>query len=89
MILKGVSKNVVEIQETGCEYFERALFFVKPEYCDVSDGKLQAAARSTAKKAERPPKTKITTKEKTYAFLRFCAGALTGAAAAGLLAYFF
>ena len=30
-MVKGVNRQVLEIHETGCEYFEKALFFVKPE----------------------------------------------------------
>ena len=31
-MVKGVNRQVLEIHETGCEYFEKALFFVKPEF---------------------------------------------------------
>ena len=29
-MIKGVNRQVVEVQETDCDYFERILFFVKP-----------------------------------------------------------
>ena len=31
-MIKGVNRQVIEITQTKCEYFEKVLFFVKPEY---------------------------------------------------------
>ena len=30
-MIKGVNRQVVEVQETDCDYFEKIMFFVKPE----------------------------------------------------------
>ena len=40
-MIKGVNRQVIEISETDCEYFERVMFFVKPEFVNVSEGKLR------------------------------------------------
>lgn len=34
-MLKGVNKNIVEINDTGNMYFERAVLFIRPEMNDV------------------------------------------------------
>ena len=30
-MIKGVNRQVVEVNDTGCDYFEKIMFFVKPE----------------------------------------------------------
>lgn len=37
-MVKGVTKRVVEIKETGSSYFERAIFFVNMEACRGAGG---------------------------------------------------
>ncbi len=89
MILKGVSKCVVEIRDAGSEYFEKALFFVKPEYCGVDENKLRAKAESLAKSADRPPRNKKTAKQKVPVAAGILCGAAAGAALTGFLAWLF
>lgn len=43
-MLKGVNKRIVEISNTNSKYFYKALLFVKPEYCDLTDKKTEAEA---------------------------------------------
>lgn len=43
-MIKGVNKQVLEISETQNGYFEKALFFVKPEYSGFSEGRLRENA---------------------------------------------
>lgn len=43
-MIKGVNHQVVEVSQTQSEYFERILFFVKPEYASLSEGKLRDRA---------------------------------------------
>ena len=43
-MIKGVNRQVVEITQTQCEYFEKVLFFIKPEYSAVSEGDLRERA---------------------------------------------
>lgn len=40
-MIKGVNRQVIEITQTKCEYFEKVLFFVKPEYAATSEGTLR------------------------------------------------
>lgn len=39
-MVKGVNKNVIEINDTGSEIFERIVFYVAPKYGNISPKKL-------------------------------------------------
>ncbi len=83
-MIKGINRQVVEVRETGSEYFERILFFVKPEYASVSEGKIRERAGLIANKTSKPPVTKL--KKEKYIevgklVLCLCAGVLIGALA--------
>ncbi len=43
-MIKGVNKQVLEINETQNTFFEKAIFFVKPEYSGMSEGRLREKA---------------------------------------------
>ncbi len=58
-MIKGVNRQVVEVQETDCDYFEKIMFFVKPEYASLSEGKIRERAGMIAAKAGSVPPTKI------------------------------
>ena len=47
-MIKGVNRQVVEVSDTGSEYFERILFIVKPEYATVSEGKVRERVEQIA-----------------------------------------
>ena len=57
-MVKGVNRQVLEIHETGCEYFEKALFFVRPEYSRENEGKLKTEAMSSVLNFTSVPKTR-------------------------------
>lgn len=57
-MIKGINRQVVEITQTDCEYFERILFLVKPEYATVSEGKLRERAGQMSS-AGKPPATRV------------------------------
>ena len=57
-MIKGVNRQVVEITQTDCDYFERILFVVKPEYSTVSEGKLRERAGMMSS-AGKPPATLV------------------------------
>ena len=58
-MIKGVNRQVVEITRPNCEYFERVVFFVKPEYTCVSHGTLRERANIMAKSTGSPPRTRV------------------------------
>ena len=57
-MVKGVNRQVLEIHETGGDYFEKALFFVKPEYSRENEGKLKTKAVSSVMSFASVPKTR-------------------------------
>ena len=58
-MIKGVNHQVVEITRPSCDYFERVIFFVKPEYSSVSHGTLRERASMIAGETGMPPKTRV------------------------------
>lgn len=44
-MVKGVNRQIIEINDTGNRYFERVLLFVAPGRSDVPESELQAQAR--------------------------------------------
>ena len=55
---KGVNRQVLEIHDTGSDYFEKAMFFVRPEYSAVNERKLIANATELIFSQQDIPKTK-------------------------------
>ena len=89
-MLKGVNKQVLEICETENGYFEKAIFFVKPEYSGFSEGRLRENARRELKSAGLPPHSgaaigKSKVKKILAAAAVFAAGALFGAIIAAVI----
>ena len=76
-MIKGVNHRIIEVMESECEYFERVLFFVKPEYSALSEGTLRDRARAVAANSSAPPPSKIAQSR------RLTIAALVGAAAIG------
>ena len=83
-MIKGINRQVVEITQTDCEYFERILFLVKPEYAAISEGKLRERA-SQMSSVGKPPATRVRRRWREIALC--CAAAGTGAAAAWLVQF--
>ncbi|MBQ2775453.1 MAG: hypothetical protein IJF40_06180 [Clostridia bacterium] len=77
-MIKGVNRQVVEITQTKCEYFEKVLFFIKPEYAATSEGTLRERASLIADSAGIPPASKLK-RQKLLSALKLCAAALAGA----------
>lgn len=83
-MIKGINRQVVEITQTDCEYFERILFLVKPEYAAVSEGKLRERA-SQMSSAGKPPATRI--RHRLHTALLLACAALAGAGVACLIQF--
>ena len=71
-MIKGVNKQVLEVTNTENPYFEKIIFFVKPEYGNEDRAKLKKEAESLAKTAGKPPKSRKTKRE-IYGILSRCA----------------
>ena len=79
-MVKGVNRQVLEILDPGCEYFEKALFFVRPEYSAESESKLKGNALKSIKKSASVPKTrKQKIKSKAFLVVELLASAGVGA----------
>ncbi|MCL2023200.1 MAG: hypothetical protein FWG82_02375 [Oscillospiraceae bacterium] len=78
-MVKGVNKQVLELSTPLGTYFERVLFFVKPEFSATSEDEVQERARFIADSAGLPPAMKLR-KNKRRAVL-----AIVGAALGGLV----
>lgn len=83
-LIKGVNRQVVEITQTQCEYFERVLFFIKPEYSAVSEGDLRERASAIAQSAGMPPATRLR-KSRIRLVLSMSASACAGAVVSGVI----
>ena len=84
MMIKGVNRQVVEIGETDCEYFEKVMFFIKPEFASVSEGKLRERASRIAGSTGAPPPTKIR-RSRLVKLMQLSAAALAGAGVCAVL----
>ncbi len=85
-MVKGVNRQVLEIHETGCEYFEKALFFVRPEFSAENEGKLKSKAISSVLKSSTVPKTR---KQKVKSRVLFVAEMAASAGAGAILTALF
>lgn len=76
-MIKGINRRVVEVKDTDSDCFERILFFIKPEYAGVSEGKIRERAGLVAKGATPPPPTKLK-KNRLNEILKFSLVAVAG-----------
>jgi len=84
ILIKGVNRQVVEITQTQCEYFERVLFFIKPEYSAVSEGDIRERASIIAQSAGMPPAARLR-KNRVRLALSMSAAACGGAVVSGVI----
>lgn len=76
-MIKGVNRQVVEITQVENDYFERILFFVKPEYSTISEHQLKERAQQIGNNAGAPPAARIRNRKLLMAL------SLLGSAGAG------
>ena len=48
-MLRGVNKQIIEINETENKVFERAVLYVRPEYAELAESKLHSRANEFIK----------------------------------------
>lgn len=78
-MIKGINRQVVEVKDTGNDCFEKILFFVKPEYAGISEGKIRERAGQIANGTSAPPPTKLR-KSKATEILKLTACLIMGIA---------
>ena len=87
-MIKGINKQVLEILETNNGYFEKALFFIKPEFSGISENKLREFAQAEIKSAINPPKQKYRNKtNKLLSFICFAGVFILGFSLGILLSF--
>ena len=64
-MIKGVSKQVLEVTNPENPYFEKIVFFVKPQYAREDRAVLEREAHSLAARAGRPPRVRRSRREKS------------------------
>ncbi len=87
-MLKGTNRQVIEITPADCRYFEKVMFFVKPECANVSQGKLRERAKAMAGIDGKPPATKIRRNKLLLAGAMSVAAGIGAAITAALTAFF-
>ena len=85
-MVKGVNRQVLEIHETGSEYFEKALFFVRPEFSKENEGKLKSKALLSVQNFSSVPKTRTQKiKSRALIFVEMTVSAGVGAIITALI----
>jgi len=62
-MIKGVNKQILEVTNTENPYFEKIIFFIKPEYKNEDRKKLESEAKSLAATAQKPPRIRLGKKQ--------------------------
>ena len=85
-MLKGVNKLIIEVSNPESDFFERAIFFVRPEKSNIVTKELNENVREIIGKAgeirTKPPKNK------KFTLLKLIIAAGFGAGIAGVLMKF-
>ena len=68
-MIKGVSKQIIEIAQTENPFFERAVFFVRREYIGGDEKELTGEAWRLLSSAKRPPNAQFKNRKRVL-FLR-------------------
>ena len=76
-MIRGISRQIIEVSKTRNEYFERALFFVNPIFSDAERAVLEREARKMLRELGVPTAT-ARRRKKWYMVLRMLAAALCG-----------
>lgn len=89
-MIKGVNRQVVEVCEPDSIYFEKILFFVKPEYYGLGESKLREKAGAAVKAELLPPRTRKKGCRSRFGVVVLSAGAGAAVSAAvSLFLYYF
>lgn len=82
-MIRGTSRQIIEVRKTQNEYFERALLFVKPSFSDAERTVLEREARRMLRELGEPDGT-VRRRRRWYLMLRMGLSALGGGAIAAV-----
>lgn len=51
-MIRGTNKYVIDINDTGNQYYERAILFIKPQYADAERDALEKEAKKLIKRID-------------------------------------
>ncbi len=77
-MVRGISRQIIEVPDTGNIYYEKAYLVVKPEFSHAQRAVLEKEARRVLRTMDAPSALKQKNK-KWPLFLRLFAAALMGA----------
>lgn len=78
VMVRGVSRQIIEVPDTGNMYYEKAYLVVKPEFSDAQRALLEREAMRVLRAMDLPSGMKFKGSRWLY-MLRFLAAALVGA----------
>ncbi len=78
-MIKGISRQIIEVTETQNNYFERAWLVVKPEYLNVGANMLEREAEGYLRNL-KPPYSMRNRKGLLMRIVGLCSAALGGSA---------
>ena len=78
VMVRGVSRQIIEVPDTGNIYYEKAYLVVKPEFSDAERTLLEKEAKRVLRSMDAPSGMK-TKRNKWLAALWFIAAAVVGA----------
>ncbi len=82
-MIKGINHTIIELSETGNEYYERALLIIRPAYASVQRAILEEEARKMLKNMDAP--SILRSKKGKFRLLLLCAGCILLGLMAGVL----
>lgn len=84
-MIRGTNKYVIDVCDTGNQYYERAILFLKPQYADAERDALEKEAKKLIKRIDTTSSIKKHGKIQ-YLWLKLSISALFGAIlSAGIL----
>ena len=82
-MIKGINHSIIEVNNTGNEYYERAILIIKPEYASVQHDILEKEARKILSEMSAPSSLKRN-KNTAKKIVLFISAAMLGAAVTAL-----
>ncbi len=83
-MIKGVSRQIIEVTQTENNFFERAWLVIKPEYLSLSADSLEQAASNYLKDLA-PPKSLRKSRKFFFKIAEICVSAVAGSVITSLI----
>ena len=77
-MIKGINHTMIELNDTGNEYYEREILIVKPEYASVQRAILEDEAKKMLKEFDVPSAMKTKKSKLKQAVMLVCSAIIGG-----------